>query len=46
MSVVFFDWKDIAQQEFLPRGRMVSKQFYQEVLARLRESVRRKRHEL
>jgi len=46
MFVVFFDWKGIVHYEFLPRGQMVNKQFYQEVLARLREAVRRKRPEL
>ena len=46
MVVVFFDWKDIAHHEFEPRGQMVNKRLYQEVLARLRDAVRRKRHEL
>jgi len=36
----------IFHHEFVPRGRMVNKQLYQEVLARLREAVRRKRPEL
>jgi len=44
--VVFFDRKAIFHHEFVPRGQMVNKQFYQEVLARLREAVRRKRPEL
>ena len=42
----FFDWKGIVHHEFVPRGQMVNKQFYQEVLARLRNAVRRKRTEL
>jgi len=44
--VVFFDWKGTVHHEFLPRGQMVNKQLYQEVLARLRGAVRRKRPEL
>jgi len=43
---VFFDWKGIVHHEFVPRGQMVNKQLYQEVLARLRNAVRRKRPEL
>ena len=45
MLVVFFDWKGIVYHEFVPRGQMVNKQLYQEILARLRD-VRRKRPEL
>ena len=43
--VVFFDWKGIVYHEFVPRDHMVNKQFYQEILARLRNAVRRKRPE-
>jgi len=43
---VFFDWKGIVHHEFVPRGQMVNKQLYQEVLAHLRDAVRRKRPEL
>jgi len=46
MLVVFFDWKGIVHREFLPRGQMVNKQSYQEVLARLRDAVLWKRPEL
>jgi len=46
MLVVFFDWKSIVLHEFVPRGQMVNKQLYQEVLGRLRDAVRRKRPEL
>jgi len=46
MLVVFFHWKGIVHHEFVPRGQMVNKQLYQEVLARLRDAVRRKRPEL
>ena len=43
--LVFFDWKSIVRHEFVPRGQMVIKQLYQDVLARLRDAVRRKRPE-
>jgi len=46
MLVVFFDWKGIIHHEFVPRRQMVNKQLYQEVLARLRDAVHRKRTEL
>jgi len=46
LLVVFFDWKGIVHHEFVPHGQMVNKQLYQEVLAHLREVVRRKRPEL
>jgi len=46
MLVVFFDWKGIVRHEFVPRGQMVNRQLYQEVIARLRDAVRRKRPEL
>jgi len=46
MLVVLYDWKGIVHHEFVPCGQMVNKQFYQEVLARLRDAVRRKRLEL
>jgi len=46
LLVVFFDWKGIVHHEFIPRGHMVNKQSYQEVLARLRDAVCRKRPEL
>jgi len=46
LLVVFFDWIDIVRHEFVPRGQMVNKQLYQEVLARLRDAVCRNRPEL
>jgi len=46
LLVVFFDWKGIVHHEFVPCGQMVNKQLYQEVLAHLRDAVRRKRTEL
>jgi hypothetical protein len=32
--VVFFNWKGIVYHEYVPRGQMVNKQFYQDFLAR------------
>jgi len=46
MLVVYFDWKGIVHHEFVPHGQMVNTQLYQEVLASLRDAVRRKRPEL
>jgi len=46
LLVVFFDWKDLVHHEFVLHDEMVNKQLYQEVLARLRDAVRRKRPEL
>jgi len=46
LLVVFFDWKGTVHHEFVPRGQMVNRQLYQEVLVRLRNAVRRKRPEL
>ena len=43
---MFFDWKSTVHHEFVPHGQMVNKQLYQEVLACLRDAVRRKRPEL
>ena len=40
--IVFIDCKDIVHNEFVPRGETVSKEFYLNVLKRLREAVRRK----
>ena len=38
LLVVFFDWKGNVHHEFVPRGQMVNKQLYQEVLSRLRDA--------
>jgi len=46
VGCVFFVWKGVVHHEFVPRGQMVNKQSHQEVLARLRDAVRRKRPEL
>ena len=42
----FFDWKVIVHREFVPRGQMVNKKCYRDVLARLRDTAQRKRPEL
>ena len=41
MLIVFFDWKCIVHYEFVQRGETVNKEFYLNVLKRLREEVRR-----
>jgi len=41
--LVFFYWKGTVHHEFVPGGQMVNKQFYQEVLACLRDAVRKSR---
>ena len=41
----FFYWKGVVHYEFVPRGEAVNKEFYLNVLKRLREAVRRKRAE-
>ena len=46
LLVEFFDCKGIVHHEFVPRGSMVNRQLYKDVLARLRDAVRRKRPEL
>ena len=46
MLVVFSVWKGTVLHESVPRDQMVNKQLYQEVLAYLRDVVRRKRPEL
>jgi len=46
VSCFFFDWKGTVNHEFVPRGQMVNKQLYQEILACLRDAVHRKRPEL
>ena len=46
MLVVFSDWKCFVHHELVPRSQMVNKQWYREVLACMRDAVRRKRPEL
>ena len=41
----FFYWMDIVHYEFVPPGETVNKEFYLNILKRLREAVRKKRPE-
>jgi len=45
MLLAFFDSEGIVHHEHAPDGQTINKDFYVEVLRRLRESVRRKRPE-
>jgi len=42
MLLAFFDSEGIVHHEYAPDGQAIKKEFYVEVLRRLRESVRRK----
>ena len=44
--IVFFDYHGVVHQEFLPQGRTVNKEYYLEVMRRLREAIPKKRPEL
>jgi hypothetical protein len=43
MLMVFFDSEGVVHYEFLPQARTVNKEYYLEVMQRLREAVRKKR---
>ncbi|KAJ4450782.1 hypothetical protein ANN_02212, partial [Periplaneta americana] len=43
MLTVFFDVRGIVHHEYAPEGQMVTKEYYHDVLWRLRDAVRRKR---
>ena len=43
LLTVFFDSEGVVHYEFLPQGRTVNKEYYLEVMHRLREAVRKKR---
>ena len=43
MLLVFFDHEGIVHYEFAPAGQTINKEYYVEVLKRLREAVRKKR---
>ena len=46
MLIIFFDIRSIIHREFLHQGQTVNKEFYCDVLRRLRENIRRKRPDL
>jgi len=46
LLIVFFDYNGAMHREFLPQGRTVNKEYYLEVMRRLREAIRKKRPEL
>ena len=46
LLTVFFDYHGVVHQEFLPQRRTVNKEYYLEVMRRLREAIRKKRPEL
>ena len=48
LLTVFFDCNGVSMvcQEFLPEGRTVNKEYYLEVMCRLREAIRQKRTDL
>ena len=43
MMIIFFDCEGGVHYEFAPRGQTINKEYYVEVLKRLRDAVRRKR---
>lgn len=46
LLTVFFDFRGVVHSEFLPEGRTVNKEYYLQVMRRLREAIRKKRPEL
>jgi hypothetical protein len=46
MLTVFFDSPGVVHHEYAPQGTTIPKEYYQEVLHRLRDSLRRKRPDL
>ena len=46
MLTVFFDFNGVVHFEFLPQGQTVNRQYYEAVLKRLREKIRKKRPQL
>jgi len=46
LLTVFFDYNGAVHREFLPQGHTVNKEYYLEVMRRLREAIRKKRPEL
>ncbi|XP_054720515.1 protein GVQW3-like [Uloborus diversus] len=46
LLTVFFDVRGIVHHEYAPQGQTVTKEYYQDVLRRLRDAVRRKRPDM
>lgn len=46
LLTVFFDCEGVVHAEFLPDGQTVNKEYYLQVMRRLREAIRKKRPEL
>ena len=43
MMIVFFDYEGVEHDEYAPTGQTINKEYYIQILKRLREAVRRKR---
>ena len=46
MLTCFFDSRGIVHHEYAPEGHAINKEYYLQVLRRLREAVRRKRRDM
>ncbi|XP_049522073.1 protein GVQW3-like [Dermacentor silvarum] len=46
MLTAFFDSRGVVHHEYAPQGQTITKEYYSDVLRRLRDAVRRKRPEL
>ncbi|XP_070381694.1 histone-lysine N-methyltransferase SETMAR-like [Dermacentor albipictus] len=46
MLTVFFDSRVVVHRDYTPEGQTITKEYYRDVLCRLRDAVRRKRPEL
>ena len=42
LLIAFFDWQGVVYHEFTPNCQTISKEYYLDVLRRLREAIRRK----
>ena len=43
MLIIFFDYEGVVHHEYAPTGQTINKEYYVQILKRLREAVRRKR---
>ncbi|XP_033212390.1 uncharacterized protein LOC117169985 [Belonocnema kinseyi] len=46
MLIVFFNYESVVQHEYAPTGQIINKEYYVEVLKRLRGAIRRKQSQL